>query len=158
MKAFLIDYLVISLYLIVLLLLNLLLGQIFGWTYDLRHLQAQWIVTLSSVLPIALFFGILEGAKGTTPGKYIMRIKIDHQEKPFTRSILRNLLKFLPWQLGHMSTIYAIFIGTDIVFYTLLIFSFGLLVLYITTFIVWERPFIDRLTKISMSEMDSYTT
>lgn len=150
-KAFLIDYLVISLYLILLLLINLLLGSIFSWTYDISHFQAQLVATLSSVLPISFVFGIFEGKKGYTLGKYLMKIQVSSESKRLVRSVYRNLLKFLPWQLGHMATIYGIYKGIDTIFYLLLILSFSLLIIYIFSFAFLSKPIIDFATKIDVS-------
>jgi hypothetical protein len=150
-KAFFIDYLVISLYLILLLLINLLLGSIFNWTYDISHFQAQLVATLFSVLPISLIFGIIEGKKGYTLGKYLMKIQVSSDDKKLARSVYRNILKFLPWQLGHMATIYGIFKGIDSIFYILLILSFSLLIIYVFTFTFFSKPIIDLVTKVDVT-------
>ncbi|SDK71183.1 hypothetical protein SAMN04488098_10545 [Alkalibacterium thalassium] len=48
------------------------------------------------------------------------------------RSMIRNTLKFLPWQFGHMSTIYGIYYGFDSLFPVIyLMLSIGLAGKYI---------------------------
>ena len=149
-KAFLIDYVVISMYLILLLGINLLLNPtIFDGGVQRTQLQTQWISFVASVLPITLLFSFLETRYGITLGKHLLKIKVFYPDYTFLRSLLRNGLKFLPWQLGHMSTIYALYVGTDIVFYAITLVNLLLVTYYIVSLVQHKTYLPDRVSQVT---------
>lgn len=72
------------------------------------------IATLTSVIPLIIIFSIIEGSKNFASwGKRKANLCIIYKGNPVKGSILRNTLKFLPWQFGHMSTINGIYNDFD---------------------------------------------
>lgn len=126
-KELFIDYLVILAYLIVLLLVMitfyfLVLKEIPAFTQT----QSQLMATFSSVIPIIAIFSILDYKKGSL-GKQKVGLKLHYENKSILNSMIRNIIKFLPWQLGHIGVIRGMYTNFDWVsnFFTFL--SLGLL-------------------------------
>ena len=103
--AFLIDYLVISLYMLVLVLLSFgpLRGVMPGLFTDPNRSQASAFVLL--VAPVILYFALLESsARKASWGKRRMGLAVtDLQGRrlSFGRALARSLIKFVPWELTH---------------------------------------------------------
>lgn len=103
------DYLVILAYLLLLFSLTMtvyliVLGKIptFGlW-------QSQLLATFTSVIPVILLFSFQDSRSGTW-GKQKAGLEIVYQKSPLRSALIRNSIKFLPWQLGHMGTIVGIY-------------------------------------------------
>ncbi len=49
-------------------------------------------------------------------GEKKTNLKVQYNNQPLKRSIVRNTIKFLPWQFGHMSTINGIYNGFESTF------------------------------------------
>ena len=78
----------------------------------------------------------MEGTKYYSFGKRKMNLKIVFNTHPLRSAFIKNIFKFLPWQLGHMSTINGIYTDFNllsIIFFTLSIF---LTILYILMIII----------------------
>lgn len=110
--AFLIDYGIIVSYAAILFALVVALG--------LDHqISSPWIGQLtgflSLTLPVMLYFAILEhGPWHGTFGKWLMGLSVTDQSLQavsFTRSLTRNLLKFLPWEVAHLGIHWAFYYG-----------------------------------------------
>lgn len=115
-KELFFDYLLILVYLLSLAALCLsfyflVLGKIPVFTMW----QSQWIATLTSVIPIILFFSWMD-SRGGSWGKKKAGLKVIFQEPPLPSALIRNSIKFLPWQLGHMGTIAGIYSNYDSLF------------------------------------------
>lgn len=130
MKELLFDYLVILLYLV------LLFGLIMAVYYlffkgipKMNELQSQLIALLTSVIPVILIFTYLDYSKYGSIGKQKAGLKIVYKHKSFKASFIRNLIKFLPWQLGHMSVIHGIYTEFDIWAIVLFFMSIGFAIL-----------------------------
>lgn len=114
-KALFLDWLFICAYLLVLFAVVmavyfLVLDGIPAFT----HLQSQWLAALSSMVPMVIVFSVMEGARPFGSwGKRKTNLRVAYKDGPMKRSVVRNTLKFLPWQLGHMSTINGIYNGFD---------------------------------------------
>lgn len=127
LKALFIDYLCILAYLIILFIFiisfyKLVLKAIPEFT----ETESQWISFLTTVLPITVYFIFKESRKPYTSfGKNKVGLKIVYDSNPIKSSIIRNILKFLPWQFGHISVIRGIYTGFDsffvLIFYVLAI-------------------------------------
>jgi len=158
-KAFLIDYLVISMYLVILLGINLLINpSVFEGGLQASQLQTHLIAFVSSVLPVVLVFSLLEARYKKTLGAHVMKITVQFDDNPYRRSLLRNALKFLPWQLGHTSAIYAIYSGADLVFYLITAFNALLMAVYLIGFF-WRPPFLpDHIAKAEWKETEKPNT
>lgn len=71
-------------------------------------LQSQMIATITSVIPIIAIFTWMDRHGGFW-GKKKAGLKIIYQEGSVKSALIRNVIKFLPWQLGHMGTIAGIY-------------------------------------------------
>ncbi|QPK93630.1 RDD family protein [Actinomyces sp. zg-332] len=126
-KELFIDWLVISAYLVCLFIVcilfyTLVLKGIPSYT----HIQSQIIVFVSSVIPIIFLFTYLD-YNGGSIGKRKMGLKLAYKNKNYTSALVRNTIKFLPWQLGHMGTIRGMYTGFDTISIVLEILSVGLM-------------------------------
>lgn len=106
--AFLLDYLIISLYLAAFVGVTLLTNTLF--TNGLSSLfasrfssQAAGFITVT--LPVSLYFALTESsARQATWGKWqrgLQVIRLDGKPLTFGRAFGRTLLKFVPWELAH---------------------------------------------------------
>ena len=130
LKELVIDWLVISTYLIILAIISISFYMIvFKGIPKTTEIQSQLIATITSVIPIIIIFSILDFKKGSI-GKQKSGLKLYFKERKFRYSIIRNIVKFLPWQIGHMATIHGVYAGFDsIITIILQIISLTLLVI-----------------------------
>lgn len=114
-KALLIDYFCIVIYLCILLGLAIAIYFMFFQSIPrFTEEKSQWIALLTTVLPITIYFTIKEAGKSFASfGKKKTGLKVIYSGNPIMGSIIRNILKFLPWQLGHMSVIRGIYNGFE---------------------------------------------
>lgn len=134
LKALLFDWLFICLYLFVLFVVMMIIYLvILGGIPELSQLQSQLISAFTTILPIIIIFSIMEGRGSYASwGKKKKQLVVTYKSHPVKGSLIRNGLKFLPWQLGHMSTIYGIYNGYDSLFPLIcLVLSLSLAVSYI---------------------------
>ena len=111
---FLFDYLFILAYLGLLFLGSMLIYIIFfNGIPEFTEIQSQWLVFFTSVLPITLLFTFLDYAKNGSFGKTKAGLQLVYQKKTVQASLIRNTIKFLPWQLGHMGTIHGFYSDFD---------------------------------------------
>ena len=114
-KEFLFDYLFILAYLVFLLLGSMLIYMIlFHGVPEFTEIQSQWLVFFSSVLPITLLFTFLDYKNDGSFGKVKAGLELVYQKKTVQASLIRNAIKFLPWQLGHMGTIHGFYSDFDV--------------------------------------------
>jgi uncharacterized RDD family membrane protein YckC len=75
--------------------------------------RSQAVGFLAMTLPIIFYFSLCEASSWqATLGKRILSLRVvdnDSDRTPFTRILLRNIVKFAPWELGHMVANQAIF-------------------------------------------------
>ena len=127
-KELVIDWLVICIYLIILVIISLSFYMIvFKGIPKVTELQSQLIATITSVIPIIIIFSILDFKKGSI-GKQKAGLKLYFKKRKFKYSIIRNIVKFLPWQIGHMATIHGIYTEFDTISIILQIIALTLLV------------------------------
>jgi uncharacterized RDD family membrane protein YckC len=105
--AFALDYIIILGYLLGLFLISLLINTLFDanqWLFADR-IRAQFVSFLMVTLPITLYFAISESSpRQATWGKGRLKIKVVDRrgnQVGFWRSLGRNLLKFVPWEISH---------------------------------------------------------
>jgi uncharacterized RDD family membrane protein YckC len=107
--AFLLDYLVIVAYIIVLIVVSVLLGfgplrQTFQGLFANPN-SSEISAFLLLVLPVILYFALFESSSWqATPGKRKLGLRVTdtHGERlSVARSLVRSLIKFLPWELAH---------------------------------------------------------
>ena len=128
-KELVIDWLVICIYLIMLAIISVSFYMIvFKVISKVTELQSQLLATITSVIPIIIIFSILDFKKGSI-GKQKSGLKLYFKERKFRYSVIRNIVKFLPWQIGHMATIHGIYTGFDGISIILEIVAITLLVI-----------------------------
>ncbi|WP_223701761.1 RDD family protein [Sutcliffiella deserti] len=109
-----VDYLVIVVYLLLLLLANLAISfLILDGIPAYTEIQAQLIATLTSVIPIILLFSYLDFYKKGSIGKRVAGLKVTFINERFSSSLMRNVIKFIPWQLGHVGVIHGMYSEFD---------------------------------------------
>lgn len=114
MIEFLFDYLFILAYLLILFLGSMLIYIIFfNGIPEFTEIQSQCLVFLTSVLPIILLFTYLDYKNNGSFGKAKAGLELVYQKKTVQASLIRNVIKFLPWQLGHMGTIHGFYSNFD---------------------------------------------
>ena len=114
MIELLFDYLFILAYLALLFLGSMLFYTIFfNGIPEFTEIQSQCLVFLTSILPITLLFTYLDYAKNGSFGKSKAGLQLVYKKKTVQASLLRNTIKFLPWQIGHMGTIHGFYSEFD---------------------------------------------
>ena len=114
MIELLFDYLFILAYLALLFLGSMLFYTIFfNGIPEFTEIQSQCLVFFTSVLPITLLFTFLDYTKNGSFGKAKAGLQLVYKKKTVQASLLRNTIKFLPWQIGHMGTIHGFYSEFD---------------------------------------------
>ena len=131
LQALLWDYLLIWAYLLILLAVNLTYIFLFLKRMPIyTENQLQTIATFTSVLPITLFFAYQDYCHGGSWGKRRAGLQVVYRRSSHLISaLLRNVLKFLPWQLGHVSTIRMMYQEPDLLAIALNVLSLTLLII-----------------------------
>ncbi len=79
--------------------------------------KAQAIGFLVVTLPFTLYHALCESSRWrASVGKRIVRLRAcrrSGEPLSFARALLRNAIKFIPWEFGHMVTQQASFAGDD---------------------------------------------
>lgn len=105
-RAFVLDYVIILIYLAAITLLIWLLNlfSINGWLFAER-VRAQFVAFLLVTLPVTLYFAIRESStQQATWGKQCVGLKVtdyNGERIEFRQAFSRTLLKFIPWELSH---------------------------------------------------------
>ena len=114
MIELLFDYLFILAYLVLLFLGSMLFYTIFfNGIPEYTEIQSQCLVFFTSVLPVTLLFTFLDYRKNGSFGKAKAGLQLVYKKKTVQASLLRNTIKFLPWQIGHMGTIHGFYSDFD---------------------------------------------
>ena len=114
MIELLFDYLFILAYLVLLFLGSMFIYIIFfNGIPEFTEIQSQCLVFFTSVLPITLLFTFLDYTKNGSFGKAKAGLQLVYMKKTVQASLLRNTIKFLPWQIGHMGTIHGFYSEFD---------------------------------------------
>ena len=115
MIELLFDYLFILAYLALLFLGSMLFYIIFfNGIPEFTEIQSQCLVFFTSVLPITLLFTFLDYTKNGSFGKSKAGLQLVYKKKTVQASLLRNTIKFFPWQIGHMGTIHGFYSNFDV--------------------------------------------
>lgn len=112
-KAFLIDYLIILIYIGLLFGATVLVAEVFDFQLtSLNPVTAELIGVITLTLPVILYFTISENGKSAgTIGKRKMGLRVTNRslnKADISQLIFRNCIKFLPWELAHFF-IYRLF-------------------------------------------------
>lgn len=105
----LIDYLVIVGYLaalgaVALAVYFLVLGRLPAAS----PLQTHVVSFFTSVVPVVVGFSLFDYRAGGTPGKRVAKLSVRFKSRDSWRSLVRNAVKFLPWQLAHLGVVAGI--------------------------------------------------
>ena len=139
MIELLFDYLFVLAYLVLLFLGSMFIYIIFfNGIPEFTEIQSQWLVFFTSVLPIMLLFTYLDYAKNGSFGKVKSGLELVYQKKTLQASFIRNTIKFLPWQLGHMGTIHGFYSEFDLISIILSFFA-TLLAVALLTMMVFRK-------------------
>ena len=115
MIEFLFDYLFILAYLVLLFLSSMLIYIIFfNGVPEFTEMQSQCLAFFTSVLPITLLFTFLDYTNNGSFGKAKAGLQLVYKKKTVKSSLIRNTIKFLPWQIGHMGTIHGVYSEFDL--------------------------------------------
>ena len=71
-------------------------------------------------------------------GKVKAGLELVYQKKTVQASLIRNVIKFLPWQLGHMGTIRGLYSDFDVLF-IILSFSATLLAVLLLAMTMFRK-------------------
>lgn len=115
LKALFFDWLFISAYLATLFVVMMIVYYVgFNGVPDFTVLETQLLAAFTSVIPVILVFSKMESQnRFASWGKAKAGLQVIYTGDARTGSLIRNTLKFLPWQLGHMSTINGIHNGFE---------------------------------------------
>lgn len=128
-KELCIDWLVISAYLLCLFAVSVACYfMTLGGIPTFSELHSQLIATFASVLVVVALFTYLD-FKGGSIGKRTAGLEIYFAHRSFSRSAVRNSVKFFPWQIGHMAVIHGVYTEFDTMSIVLSIVSCALLVI-----------------------------
>ena len=115
-KAALFDYIVISGYLLVLVALGGVLRGSLTPLFGVSAARAEAVGFLFLTLPVGCYFLISEVRRAATWGKKKMGIAVvtdvTHARVTPLRALIRNAVKFLPWELAHF-VIWRFYFPTD---------------------------------------------
>lgn len=139
-SAFLLDYLILAVYLAGLSALFFILPNTSS-LFDSR-IKAQTFGFLFVTFPITLYFAISESSKKQgTWGKTRLSLKVTDQEGNrigFGKSLIRSTLKFIPWEISH-TLLWEVTFNPDlnpIILNSMLISVYGLLGAYIASLLL----------------------
>jgi len=116
LSAFLIDYLLIAFYALSLLGMTLLIFKINGKSPTVPDpFAGQTLGFFTLTLPVFLYFFITEKSKWKgTIGKRKLNIRVETDAGNPTRNVLvRNILKFLPWEIAHTGVHWLIYYSNN---------------------------------------------
>ena len=125
--------------------------------------RMQAIGFLTMTLPIIFYFSICEAsAWQATIGKRILSLRVAGAKTnrvAFSRILVRNAVKFAPWELGHLVANQAIFSSSSIPgwIYIPMVLSFAIPLWWIVSiFIHGDSPY-DRITGIHITRKNQTT-
>ena len=98
--AYGVDCAVIMLYAAVLLVVSVLVAP----DAALSRLQGYVLAVATLTAPVVIGFSVLEARFGATAGKALFGLQVCRgQVRPgFARALIRNVGKFLPWEIAHI--------------------------------------------------------
>ena len=139
MIELLFDYLFILAYLVLLFLGSMFIYIIFfNGIPEFTEIQSQCLVFFTSVFPITLLFTLLDYTKNGSFGKAKAGLQLIYKKKTVQASLIRNIAKFLPWQIGHMGTIHGFYSEFDLLS-IILSFSATLLAVVLLVMMVFRK-------------------
>lgn len=134
--AFVFDFLIIGVYLLFLFIIGFGINSITGGIALLASPLAMNILAfITVIMPVILYFSLQESSTyRATFGKRWAKIRVVNPQGArltIWQTLLRSVVKFLPWQLAHTSVIYIQFGNQSPVFIVGALLSQGLVIIYI---------------------------
>ena len=114
--AFFIDYFIIILYAIFLWITGSLVFKLFNISTDITNpVRTQLIGFFTLTLPVFAYFFLSEkSSKRGSIGKRKLNLYIDDSHSKWRNGIfLRNILKFLPWEIAHTGVHWIMFYSNN---------------------------------------------
>lgn len=113
MLAWFIDWILIVVYACILFALMAALSWFGVITLDAVHpVQGQLIGFFTLTLPVILYCIFFEARKKATIGKRIMKIEVTGTSLTIGEIVIRNAIKFIPWELAHAGVLWINYINT----------------------------------------------
>jgi uncharacterized RDD family membrane protein YckC len=99
--AYAIDYVVVAVYALALAGVTLAVAPL---DPEVSKVAGYGLALATLTGPVVLVFSALESMFGASPGKALtgLRVMRGGAKPPFSRALVRNCLKFLPWELAHI--------------------------------------------------------
>ena len=126
--------------------------------------RAQAVGFFSMTLPIIFYFSICEAsAWQASIGKRILLLRVSGiktNRVPFSRILLRNVVKFAPWELGHLVANQAIFSSSSSIpawVFVPMILSLAIPLWWIISIYLHGISPYDRITGIRITLIDKTT-
>lgn len=112
--AWLIDWILILVYVCILFGTMMALASSGVLKLESVHpFKGQLIGFFSLTLPVVLYYILFEAsARHATPGKRVMKIEVTANSLRTSQIILRNIMKFLPWEFAHAGILWINYIQT----------------------------------------------
>ncbi|TDF98043.1 RDD family protein [Paenibacillus piri] len=135
--SFLLDYVIISCYIILLIGLSFLAKPLLIPLFTTNAWSAEITGFFLITLPVYLYFAICEGSKShATWGKRkmgIVVVGIHGQSLGLGRSLFRSALKFIPWELAHFTIWHTVIPSgyPEYMIYSLFATVYGLVFVYL---------------------------
>lgn len=129
---------------------------------ELHPVQGQLIGFLTLTLPVVLYFILFEiGRSHATPGKRAMKIEVIGTPLTTGQIILRNVIKFLPWELAHAGILWINYINspeTPLWIWFLLIGPQVVVIVYFMTMVATKgsRSLYDLLAKTRVRHLTTH--
>ena len=153
LKELFIDYLVILIYLLILFAWSMTFYYFLWEIPNFSEFESQMIATFSSFVPIVFVFSYFD-YNWWTPWKRYSGLKVYFEKKNFLSSLLRNTVKFTPWQIAHICTIHLVYTEFSLIS---IIFENIAVILALILFFMWifrkdKRHFWDFLAKTQVQK------
>lgn len=128
-----------SIYIVLLFSVTMLFYTIlFGEIPEISQVGTQIIAALTTVVPICVFSTIYEvKSKYGSIGKRKMGLKVVSSSNSLYHPIIRNTVKFLPWQMAHIAVINGIYSN----FSSVTFFGFYIASLLLVIVFIWQVIF-----------------
>ncbi|KAB8135743.1 RDD family protein [Gracilibacillus oryzae] len=146
LKAFMIDYILIFLYLIVIFIFSVFLFPSVQQLFTGSLVTAQFYGFLLVTFPVSLYFIISDSNIGKQSfGKRkagIRVVKKNGESLSVVHAIIRTIIKFLPWELSHFLVYRLMYLGdaeVPIAYYLVGVLIYALLFAYILTAVFLKK-------------------
>jgi uncharacterized RDD family membrane protein YckC len=142
--AFVLDFIIIGIYILFLLGVGIGINAMSGGIALLASPIAMNILAfITIIMPVVLYSSLQESSTyHATLGKRWVKIKVVNLQGTRLsawQTFLRSAIKFLPWQLAHMSVIYLRFGYNSPIFMIEALISQGLVIVYIVFLLFVKR-------------------